>query len=184
MPTYTFSRLDRAVDEFHALAEGWIAGGPLAEALGEDGLHVLVLTLHEWIANLVQHAAFPGEREITLAVDVEGGVVRCAVEDTSAGFDFASQLERQRSKLDGPAPSERGRGLLMLVSCAEDLRFQPAGPGVRQRLAFAMREPAGGDMGGLFRAADLEADPALVRSMGDGHPSDAPTPSPSPPSDS
>ena len=178
MPTYAFRDLDRAVDEFHAVADGWSAPGPLADALSEEGLHVLVLTLHEWIANLVQHASFPGEPEVVLTVEATGDVVRCAVEDTSAGFDFASQLEHQQTLLDAPAPSERGRGLLMLVSCAEDLRFRPAGPGVRQRLAFAMRDPAGGDMGALFRPADLKADPALARSMGDGHPSDTPASSP------
>ncbi len=174
MPTYAFTTLDQAVDRLHAVCDGWTPDGPVATALGTDGLYVLRLTLHEWIANLVQHAAFTGERAITLSIDVDGDAVRCAIEDTSAGFDFAGQVEHQRGLLDAPSPSERGRGLLMLVTCAEELEYQPAGPGVRQRLAFAMRNPAGGDLAALFRPADLQTDPSLLRSMGDGHPSEAP----------
>ncbi|PAP77874.1 ATP-binding protein [Rubrivirga marina] len=180
MPTHAFTDLDRAVDAFHVVADGWDADRSMVKALGADGLHVLRLTLHEWIANLVQHASFPGEAEIVLTVEVEGDVVRCAIEDTSDGFDLAAHLETQRSILDAPAPSERGRGLLMLVSCAEDLDFRPASEGVRQRLAFAMRDPAGGDLGALFRPADLELDPDLARSMGDGYLSDVPASGPSP----
>jgi serine/threonine-protein kinase RsbW len=180
MPTHTFTDLDRAVDALHAVADGWNAECAMVEALGTDGLHVLRLTVHEWIANLVQHASFPEDAEIVLTTAVDGDVVRCAVEDTSSGFDFAAQIESQRSILDAPAPSERGRGLLMLVSCAEDLDFRPAADGVRQRLAFSMRDPAGGDLGALFRPADLELDPDLARSMGDGHISAAPASAPSP----
>ena len=68
----------------------------------------------------------------------------------------------------------------MLVTCAEELEFRPAAPGVRQRLAFAMRDPAGGDLAALFRPADLETDASFLRSMGDGHPSAAPASAASP----
>ena len=168
MPTTAFTDPDRAVDRLHALCDAWAEDGPIPAVIGQDGLHVLRLTLHEWVANLVQHAGWPGPFEIELSVDVEGETVRCAVEDTSAGFDFASQLERQKAILAAPAPSERGRGLLMLVTCAEDLEFRPAGPGARQRIAFALRDPAGGDLGALFRAVDLEAAPAHPLASGDG----------------
>lgn len=178
MPTYAFTDFDRTVDRLHAICDAWSAEGAYSDVLGADGLHVLRLTLHEWIANLVQHAAFPDEREIVLTIGVDGDALRCVVEDTSAGFDFAGQLERQQALLSAPAPSERGRGLLMLVTCAEELEYRRAAPGVRQRIAFALRDPAGGDLGTLFRAADLQADHALVRAMndagysGDGHVSD------------
>ncbi len=180
MPTYAFTDLDRAVDRLHAVYAGWAGDGPLVDVLGQDGLHVLQLTLHEWVANLVQHAAFGGDHEIVLVIEADGDAVRCAIEDTSAGFDFAEQIGHQQALLDAPAPSERGRGLLMLVTCAEELEYRPAGPGVRQRLAFAMHDPAGNSLADLFRPADLETDPSLVRSMGDGHPSAASAPSPTP----
>lgn len=174
MPTFAFSDLDRAVDAFHAVADGWGEDDPLADVLGEDGLHVLRLTVHEWLANLVQHASFPSDPAIRLTLTTEGDRVDCVIEDTSAGFDFGAQIERQRTLLDAPAPSERGRGLLMLVSCAEDLTFRPAADGERQRLAFSMRDPAGGNLAALFRPADLLHDPELARSMGDGHASGEP----------
>lgn len=180
MPTFAFTDLDRAVDRFHALCDVWARGGPYVERLGADGLHVLRLTVHEWIANLVQHACYPDEREITFTIDVDGDAVRCVIEDTSAGFDFAAQIEHQQALLSAPAPSERGRGLLMLVSCAEDLAFRPAAPGVRQRVAFALRDPAGGDLAALFRDADLAADPAFHDGLsGDGLPADPALPQPS-----
>ncbi|WP_412063527.1 ATP-binding protein [Rubrivirga sp. IMCC45206] len=177
MPTYAFTDFEHAVDRLHAVCDGWAAGGPYVDLLGDDGLHVLRLTLHEWIANLVQHAAYDGDQEILLTIGVDGDAVRCVVEDTSNGFDFARQIQRQQQILDAPAPSERGRGLLMLVTCAEELEFRPATETARQRLAFALRDPAGGDLGTLFRAADLQSDPALVHSMGDGQ---AGRPAPSP----
>ena len=181
MPTTAFTDLDRAVDRLHAICDGWTDDGPIAHLLGADGMHVLRLTLHEWVANLVQHASFAAEAEILLTIDVQEGAVHCIVEDTSAGFDFAAQIESQRTLLDAPSPSERGRGLLMLVSCAEDLEFRAAEPGVRQRLAFSMRDPAGGDLAALFRPADLETDPSFLRSMGDGLLSDVPASTATPP---
>jgi len=180
MPTFAFTDLDRAVDRFHALCDAWAAGGPYVDLLGQDGLHVLRLTVHEWIANLVQHAHYPGEREIVFRIFADGDAVRCVIEDTSLGFDFAGQIERQQEILSAPAPSERGRGLLMLVTCVEELEFRKATPEVRQRLAFALRDPAGGDLAALFRAADLSPDPSASDGFsGDGLPRDAePPPSP------
>ena len=167
MASYRFCDLDHVIDEVHALFDAWAAAGTFGPVLGPEGVEVLRLAVHEWVANLVQHAAFPGEAEVRIEVRVEGDAVRCAVEDTSAGFDFARQLERQRSLLDAPAPSERGRGLLMLVTCAEDLEFRPAAPEAPQRVAFALRDPAGGDLGPLFRREDLGRGSARVP-HGDG----------------
>ena len=107
MPTTAFTDLDRAVDRLHAVCDGWTDEGPIAHVLGADGMHVLRLTLHEWVANLVQHASFAAEAEILLTIDVQEGAVHCIVEDTSAGFDFAAQIESQRTLLDAPGPSER-----------------------------------------------------------------------------
>jgi serine/threonine-protein kinase RsbW len=187
MACYRFRDLDHVIDEVHALFDAWADGGAFRAVLGADGLDVLRLSVHEWVANLVQHAAFPAETEVRVEVRVEGDAVRCAVEDTSAGFDFAHQLERQRDVLDAPAPSERGRGLLMLVTCAEDLEFRPAAPDADQRIAFALRKPAGGDLGPLFRREDLARDYALVRALGaapgDGAAGPSPTPAPAAPPD-
>ena len=168
MSLHRFTRLDQAIDEVHALFDAWDAHGALAPALDADGSSVLRLAVHEWVANLVQHAAFPNGPEIAVEVSVEGDAVRCAIEDSSVGFDFAGQVERQHAILDAPAPSERGRGLLMLITCTEDLSFRPAMPGRRQRISFCVRAGFGAALfEPLFRPEDLVDDFSLADTLPD-----------------
>lgn len=169
MPSFHFRDFDRVIDQVHDLFDAWTEAGAFRPALEAEGLDVLRLAVHEWVANLVQHASFAGPRDVWLTVEAAGDVVRCTVEDTSDGFDFADQLERQREALDRPAPSERGRGLLMLITCAEDLGYRPARPGVNQRVTFTVRGRAGGALDVLFRAADR-----LPAAGGDGAAPDGP----------
>ncbi len=161
---HRFVRLDSAIDELHELFDAWDAHGTLAPTLDADGASVLRLAVHEWIANLVQHAAFPDGPEITLDVEVGADAVRCTVEDASVGFDFAGQVETQHAVLDGPAPSERGRGLLMLITCTEALSFRPASSnGARQRISFCVRAGTGAALfEPLFRPEDLADDFSLL----------------------
>lgn len=167
MARYRYSDLDRVVDDVHATFDAWAAQDAFRSVLGDSGLDVLRLAVHEWVANLVQHASFPGTAEIRMEVTVRSDAVRCVVEDTSAGFDFADQVERQQLVLNAATPSERGRGLLMLVMCAEDLDFRPAAPGVDQRIAFALRKPVGGDLAPLFHRDDVAGDgPSPVEATG------------------
>ena len=187
MPTYVFSDLDRVTDQIHDLFDGWAESGAFASVLGFDGVEVLRLAVHEWVANLVQHAHFPGGPRVELALEAEGDGIRCVLVDTSAGFDLATQLERQQSILDAPAPSERGRGLLMLITSTDDLTYVPAGPAGPQRLAFLVRDPGEDFFAALFRPEDLAADPSFARSItgaptGDGQTGHAlPHPAPSAP---
>ena len=166
MSTHVFDCLDGAIDEVHALFDAWAEAGTFEPALDAEGLDVLRLAVHEWVANLVQHATFPGPVRIVLDVEAVEGGVRCAISDTSAGFDFVTTVERQKSALNAPAPSERGRGLLMLLKCADDLAFRGAAPDVEQRVAFTVHGAADGAIAPLFRPADL--------SWGDGHPDAVP----------
>lgn len=139
MPAYRFRDLGRVVDDVHALFDQWGKEGRFADTLDPSAVEVLRLAVHEWVANLVQHAAFGRRRpEIRLRVERAGRAapgLRCVIEDNSDGFDFASQVSRQERLVGAPEPSERGRGLLMLLACAEDLTYEPAGKR-RQRLAF------------------------------------------------
>lgn len=185
MPQFHFTRLDHAIDEVHALFDAWAENGALDGSLDEDGASVLRLAVHEWVANLVQHAAFPAGARITLEIEPGKSVVRCAIEDSSVGFDFAGQVEQQHAILDAPAPSERGRGLLMLITCTEALSFRPATDGHGQRIAFSVRTGTGAALfEPLFRPEDLADDLSLVGQpdlpsySGDGA---APTPSPTTP---
>ena len=160
MPRHTFYDLTTVVDELHALVDGWAEAGTFEPDVDAEGMEVLRLVLHEWVANLVQHAVFPGAVEITLDVEREPGGALCVLEDSSAGFDLLAQLDQQRSLLNGPGPSERGRGLLMLVTCTEDLAFAAPIDGARQRVAFRVRPPVPEQtvLSGLFRPDDLLGD--------------------------
>lgn len=176
---HLFTRLDTVTDDVHALLDGWAEAGTFAQTLGTDGIEVMRLAVHEWIANLVQHATFPDGVRITLAAEVEGDGVRCAIEDSSVGFDLATQIERQQSIMDAPAPSERGRGLLMLVTSTDDLTYVAAGPEGPQRISFVVHNPGEDFFAALFRPEDLETDPTFAQSMGDGQLGDAlPHPAP------
>ena len=177
---HVFRDLDAVTDQVHALFDGWAEDGTFESALGEDGIDVMRLAVHEWVANLVQHAHFPDGVEISLEAAAEGDGVRCVIEDSSGGFDLAGQIEHQRSVLDAPAPSERGRGLLMLVTSTDALTYRPAGDGLRQRVAFVVRDPGEDFFAALFRPEDLATDPAFARSIGDGQ---AGEPVPLPPTD-
>ena len=162
MPSYAFTDFDRTIDQLHELMDGWAEAGIFSDVLGEEGMHVFRLVVHEWVANLLQHATYAQERKLVLTVWQDGDALRCSVEDTSLGFDMLGQVEHQRDVLDAPAPSERGRGLLMLVTCAEDLEFRMAADGVRQRIAFALRDPVRGNLAKFFRPADLLPDADLL----------------------
>lgn len=160
MSRHLFRDLSTVIDSVHALVDGWVAAGTLAPALDADSAEVLRLALHEWIANLVQHATFPRGVEIALEVEPGPESVFCAVEDTSAGFDFAGQIDRQQAILDAPAPSERGRGLLMLMTCTDDLSFVTAADGRRQRISFHVRHATAAPLlASLFRPEDLSSEP-------------------------
>ena len=175
MPTFVFTDLDRVTDQIHAVFDEWTAQRAFAPALGRDGVEVLRLAVHEWVANLVQHAHFPEGPRIELDVRAEAHGVRCVLVDTSVGFDLATQIEHQQSILDAPAPSERGRGLLMLVTSTDDLTYAPAGPDGPQRLAFVVRDPGEDFFAALFRPEDLAADPTFAQSIGgDGQAGGAP----------
>lgn len=176
---HVFTDLQTVTDQVHALFDGWAESGTFASALGEDGIEVMRLAVHEWIANLVQHATFPDGVEVQLAVKVEGDGVRCAIEDSSVGFDLATQIECQQSIMDAPAPSERGRGLLMMVTSTDDLTYQPADGDRQQRISFVVRNPGEDFFAALFRPEDLATDPTFAQSMGDGQ-AGAPVPLPSP----
>lgn len=142
IPTvYSFEDFDQIVDEVHAIFDAWCDEDAFADTIGEFGVQVMKLAVHEWIANLVQHAAFrKGPPKVRLTVHEDEDGVYCCIEDNSDGFDFQSQLTHQEGAVFGPEPSERGRGLLMLIACTEDLAYGSSPDGF-QRLDFAVRAP-------------------------------------------
>jgi len=158
-----YDDLATAVDGVHGIFSAW-EGDPRAP-LDPFSREVLKLAIHEWVANLVQHADFGGHTpaiRITL-FDEEAPRLRCVIEDNSCGFDFQHQLVVQEFTLEAsPEPPDRGRGLLMMIACTENISYRPvldaggdgAGPPAWQRLEFWISPQAGAD----FAPADAAFD--------------------------
>ena len=132
----SFSRLDIVMDELHGLFDAWESEDALLSHLDADTIQLFRLAVHEWVANLVQHADFAGrEPELILDVIPNGRRVRCVIEDNSEGFPFPDQIDVQRELL---TPfRERGMGLLMLNAATEYFEYSQTEAG-RRRLEFTV----------------------------------------------
>jgi len=141
MPKFvaTFCSLDTVIEDLHSCLDGFFDPSHSLEVhKEEDTLHQLKLALHEWVANLAQHAHFPEGFAVTLDVESDPveSLLRTKVIDTSTGFDLKAQLVVRHKSLQ-PLPL-RGMGLLMLESLTEDLQYVEI-PDGRYCLSFVMR---------------------------------------------
>ena len=81
------------------------------------------ILVHEWVANLVQHADFAGRTPaITIRFVPEGDLLACIVQDNSRGFDLDAHLRGNLEQLRRRLP-DRGMGLLMLYGATERLTY-------------------------------------------------------------
>lgn len=120
--THRFRDPDSLIDRVHALFEKWEKDNTF-ESFNEDTLHRLKLAVHEWLANLVQHANFENrDLDVKLTVVPNGQLIHCSIDDNSEGFDLDGHLTAKREVLD--AFPERGMGLLMIKSCTSDLSYR------------------------------------------------------------
>ena len=133
------SDLENAVTEVHSYFDEWDEkqGGGDDEAANQgNAVHEARLAVHEWMANLVQHANFRGRRpRVDLDVQRNGSSIRCVITDNSDGFDLKRQLEKAYDKNNVQALADRGMGLLMLQACASKLSYEATDEG-RYRLSF------------------------------------------------
>ncbi len=139
-----FRDLSTVIDELHGLFERWERGEASLLPLDDFNLQVMKFAVHEWVANLVQHADFGAHLPlIQVAIQPNGERVHCMIEDNSRGFDFNHQLVKQQQAVEAVLPPDRGRGLLIMIACTEDLRYyQPVAVtqagGQRHRLEFSI----------------------------------------------
>ena len=134
--SHRFSDPETIIDRVHALFDQWETEGTFEPQLDAITLQRLKLAVHEWLANLLQHADFDQRPPVVdLHVGPDGQNVRCVIEDNSEGFDLDGHLSARREVLD--AFPERGMGLLMIKSCTEDLSYRQLGP-ARHRLEFSV----------------------------------------------
>jgi len=135
-----FNGIAEVIDDLHGLFEEWEREEALLSHLDPDTIQLFRLAVHEWVANLVQHADF-ADREASITMDVipNGHRVRCIIEDNSEGFPFPEQIDIQRDALT-PFP-ERGMGLLMLNAATEYFEYSETKDG-RRRLEFTVSSDA------------------------------------------
>jgi len=124
-----YSDLDRALDEVRAIIEGWSSSlDGRAEPTGET-IQYTQLVLHEWIANLLQHADFADRSpSIRIRLSTEQAHVRGTVEDNSTGFDLVRRLPATEEPLDDLP--ERGMGLRIIDACTDQLSYHPTDEGL------------------------------------------------------
>lgn len=134
--SHRFEDLESMIDQVHRLFDKWEQDWLCANG-SRESLYRAKLAVHEWLANLVQHAQFPEKPEVLLKVKREEGDLECVIEDNSNGFDLAGQMQ-SRHKLAEAFP-ERGMGLLLLQACAQDLSYRRVEEG-RQRLRFRVAD--------------------------------------------
>ncbi len=116
-----FTDLNTIIDGVHSLFDQFQMSG-LHPSLDEDAVLQAKLAVHEWTANLVQHADFEG-RIPWVVVDIwtEGDRIECVIEDNSNGFDLERGLVERANGLS--SIPERGMGLLMLKACTSRLEY-------------------------------------------------------------
>lgn len=98
------------IRKLHASMEGW----------GDsDGWHLLRLALHEWTANMLQHATFgPRRPRLTISVKETGRRIEAIVEDNSDGFEFHAVPKAQFQELP-----DRGMGVTLVRMCSNQVEY-------------------------------------------------------------
>jgi anti-sigma regulatory factor (Ser/Thr protein kinase) len=125
--TKKYTDLDRAIDEVRSLSDEWQAAQHNG-SLDDETIHCACLVLHEWVANLHQHAQF-GDASPTIEVQLsaQDRRVSCSVTDNSEGFELESHLPADDDDLE--SLPERGMGLRIIESCTNDFSYTPTEDG-------------------------------------------------------
>jgi len=134
--TRTYNDLDRALDEVRPVLDEWVAEQDADTAPRDDTVHYTQLVLHEWIANLMQHARF-GNRSpaIQITASTRDRHISCVVIDNSEGFDLEERLSVDEDATDDFP--ERGMGLRIINACTNQLSYTSTESG-RHRLEFTI----------------------------------------------
>jgi serine/threonine-protein kinase RsbW len=133
---YSFRNARSLIQEVHTLLDHDLPALDGLENVPTEHWLKLKLALHEWIANLAQHADFRGQPlEVSVSLTYVDHTFWCVVEDNSTGFDLTSRLLTQTKRLQ--ACPERGMGLLMLQALSGELSYSIAEEGIC-RLEFSI----------------------------------------------
>jgi serine/threonine-protein kinase RsbW len=131
---YRFQSLDTLIEEVHSLFDSWEQSERRPPAVSLRTVYLVKLAIHEWVANLVQHASFDDSSpQVHLRIRPADSDLYCMIADNSDGFDLQAYFDEAPSALQ--AFPERGTGLLILQSCTEELSYERTADGFN-RLSF------------------------------------------------
>ena len=135
--TERYTDLERAIDEVRVLLDRWSderlrTGRPPPDP---QSLRYAQLILHEWLANLLQHARFPDAPVVEVQVESQDRCVCGMVVDNSIGFDISSHLNDQSESSE--SLPERGMGLRIISACSDDFPYAKDDNG-RYRFEFSI----------------------------------------------
>ena len=126
--TKKYTDLDRAIDEVQSLSKSWSAAR-LNGSLDDETIQCTSLVLHEWIANLHQHADFRDDPPmVEVRLSQQEHRVYCSVTDNSEGFELDAHFPTEDDHLE-PLP-ERGMGLRIIKTCTDDLSYTQTNDGL------------------------------------------------------
>ncbi len=121
--TLYLGNIDLIIDRLQELFDQWEAQQTFSPAITADVMCRARLAVHEWVANLVQHADFRDRvPEIALSLWAHGERLCCVIADNSEGFEPDLQPRVTLEEVCRTLP-ERGMGLLLLQACAHHVRY-------------------------------------------------------------
>lgn len=122
---HEFSSLASSVEELHQVLDQWSRTKYLGGSMSTEVKVRTRLIVHEWIANLVQHATFNGQNpRVCLEINVHSDErIEVAIADNSAGFSVGNKSELAQKLDSDELPQERGLGLPLIVACTRGLRY-------------------------------------------------------------
>lgn len=133
--THHFQDLDTLIEQVHSLFDTWEGDDVLLASFSLSTLYQVKIAVHEWLANLVQHANFEQDTtDVSLLIKPVDDRIFCVIEDNSDGFILDEHLEIEPEYLD--SLPERGMGLLILKICTEDLLYHGGEMEAINRLEF------------------------------------------------
>jgi len=134
--TREYTDLDRALDEVRSVLDEWSTAQETTAAPRAETIRYTQLVLHEWIANLLQHADFHNRTPtVEIRLQTEDRHVICAVLDNSEGFNLADRLPTKEEMMDDLP--ERGMGLRIINACTDSLSYTSTEAG-RHRFEFTI----------------------------------------------
>ena len=133
---YRFQSLDTLIEEVHDLFDRWEHPESSSAEIDMRLMYVVKLAVHEWMANLIQHATFNSDQPyVDLRIHAEPSGASCTIADNSLGFDLEAHLDQAPNAIQ--AFPERGTGLLIIQSCTQDLSYERTSDGYN-RLSFCV----------------------------------------------